>query len=60
LKNWKIKIELPIEIRKKGKQWAKLIYSTILQPEQWIQVKIEVPKGKLDMIWKIETSRNKS
>jgi hypothetical protein len=42
LKDWKIKIdfekenilinreELPIEIRKKGKQWAKLIYSTIL------------------------------
>jgi hypothetical protein len=68
LKDWENKInfeekhilingeELLMEIQRKGKQWAKVIYSTMLQPEQWVQVKIEVLKGKLNMIWKIETS----
>jgi hypothetical protein len=69
LKDWEIKIDfeeenisinrekLLIEIQRKGKQWTKLIYSTMLQSEQWIQVKIEVLKGELNIIWKIEASR---
>jgi hypothetical protein len=68
LKDWEIKIdfkeeyilingkELPMEIQRKGKQWTKVIYSTMLQPEQWVQVKIEVLKGKMNMIQKIEIS----
>jgi hypothetical protein len=62
LKHWEIKIDfeeenilinrkkLLIEIRRKEKQWAKLIYSIMLQSKQWIQVKIKVPKGELNKL----------